>query len=188
MLPVEFKVHFGQSGKITIPKEVRESIKIRENDVVQIVIRGVTAGKRHWTELKNQLTTCVRVQRKYVIRIPNLVRKCAGLKGGEDIVVRIEKIARPRSRKKSKSRTVYIRREYVERFGIHTGDIIQITIVGVDSKRLPESKQLTVTTRMQKTTAYLPRFVADFYRGTEKIRVRVDKVVRQLPPVKTGGL
>jgi len=178
MLPVEFRVHFGQSGKITIPKEVRESISIKENDVVQIVIRGIIAGKRHWIELKNQLTTCVRVQRKYVIRIPNIVRKCAGLRGGEDIVVRIEKIARSRKlRKKSKSRTVYIRREYVQRFDIRTGDIIQITIVGVDSKKLPESKQLTVTTRMQKTTAYLPRFVADFYRGKEKIRVRVDKVV-----------
>jgi len=177
MLPVEFKVHFGQSGKITIPKEVRESIKIKENDVVQVVIKGIIAGKRHWTELENQLTTCVRVQRKYVIRIPNIVRKCAGLKGGEDIVVRIEKKARPKSRRKSKSRTVYIRREYIEKFGIHAGDIIQITIVMVDSKKLPESRQLTVTTRMQKTTAYIPRFVADLYKGKDKIRVRVDKVV-----------
>lgn len=186
-LPLEFQAYMGKSaGRITIPPQLRSDLGITPGDIAQFTIlakRAAVYGGWRWVEFEKHLTTCVKVQKRYVIRVPEILKRAIGFRGGRDVLVRLEKVVRGADRPKPRSKCAYIRKEHIDEFRIKQGDTIQVTVVATDDTPLPEEMQLTATTKMQENQqglgyTYIPKPITSYYGG-KRIKVRVDKAVHQ---------
>jgi bifunctional DNA-binding transcriptional regulator/antitoxin component of YhaV-PrlF toxin-antitoxin module len=176
-LPVEFSAFLRPSHKIAIPARVRERYNIGKGDIVQVTITGFRdrehRGFWHGLAPNKQLPVTRKVQdNRGVIEIPKIIRTLCNLESGRhEVFVRLERVIHPTRKGAGRGR-------YMWAGTFNAGDVVVVRIVAVNGEIVPEHRQLSLTTRVQKShIIYIPYFVLAVYGNRDtKLGLFIRKV------------